>query len=77
MGHHSQKEVEGLDHRQRAEAQLLQAPGDRHRIALLGGVEELQRERLGLHRHAPDLLERLAAKQLDHHWIWFNFHVVP
>jgi hypothetical protein len=67
-----QKQVEGLDHRQRAEAQLLQPPGDRHRIALLGRVEQFQRVILGQHRYAPQLVERIAAKQLDHHWVWFS-----
>jgi len=61
-----QKVVEGLDHRHRAETQLLQAPGDRHQIAPLGGVEQLQRIIVGQERHASDLLERLAAHKLDH-----------
>jgi hypothetical protein len=71
MGH-PQKQVEGLDHRQRAEAQLLQAPGHRQRIAPLGRVEQFQRVILGQHRHPPQLVVRIAAKQLDHHWVWFS-----
>jgi hypothetical protein len=61
-----QKMVEDLDHRHCAKPELLEPPGDCHQVAPLGGVEQFQRIVLGEHRHAPQLLERIAAKQLDH-----------
>jgi hypothetical protein len=67
-----QKQVEGLDHVHRAEAQLLEPPGGRHEIALLGRVEQFQRIVLGEHRHAPQLLERVAAQEFDRRWIEFG-----
>ena len=48
--------IEGLDHRDGAEAELLEPHGERHEIALVRGVEQLLRIVLGEAGDAPHLL---------------------